>query len=134
MHCFVLDAEKLSRFLSKDEAKTLSSVCNVPRDKANIENNLGNQEIITTFATSDRERLSNSADCNVHRALFPVRVMMLFLSLKADDVANRRKAAVDLLSEHSITQHAHYNHRSFWLGGTRCQGQTRPRSRPLARP
>ena len=59
-----------------------------PGFKTYLDNTLGFQEIIPIFAESNRERLSNSADSNVHRALFPERVIMLFLSLKADDVAN----------------------------------------------
>lgn len=71
MDCFLLGSVEICRFPARIKAKTLSSVCNVPRDKANIENKLGNLKRITTFATSDRERLSNSADSNVHRALLP---------------------------------------------------------------
>ena len=77
---------KFARFLPRIKAKTLSSVCNVPRDKANIENKLGNLKIITTFALKDTKQAAvESAEYYDHRALFPERAIMLF-SIKAGDV------------------------------------------------
>ncbi len=47
----ILASKKVCRFLPRIKAKTLSSICNVPRDKANIGNVLGIQVVCITFGT-----------------------------------------------------------------------------------